>query len=161
MASKERRDLERAILEQKMINREIEAEGGEKKPEVFVTGAYARELEKRKEFERKMLEKDKMDTEGFENNSGAVFGLAMQSKGVEAGRGGSTKAEEKINRSRSVSPKSRGGSRVGSPRSGPSGPIAGAAPPPNKNRGLVEPDLAPGLSGGVSTASVGPEGKQP
>jgi len=71
---KERREVERAILEQKAINREIEKEDA--KPEAFVTGAYARELEKRKTFEKKLLEQDKLDEAAFQKNSTAAWGFS-------------------------------------------------------------------------------------
>ncbi|CAD7953350.1 unnamed protein product [Amoebophrya sp. A25] len=71
---KERREVERAILEQRAINKEIKAEGGPE-PEAFVTGAYARELERRKEFERKLLEQDNEDEAAFKRNSRAAWGF--------------------------------------------------------------------------------------
>lgn len=156
MEGKERRDLERAIMEQKVVNREIEAEnkeGGNKNPEVFVTGAYTRELEKRKEFERKMMEKDAADAEIFQSSGGAKFGFELHKNLLGAGRGGGQGAKVEGGTAVAV-----GGGRAASPKNSPKissrpasprlGAAAGAAPP--------ELALAPGLSGAVSSAPIGP-----
>jgi len=58
----ERREIEKEIIEQRVINRERKKDQelfGEK--EVFVTSAYKERLKERKQFEVEMLEKDRVD----------------------------------------------------------------------------------------------------
>eukprot|EP00392_Amoebophrya_sp_AT5.2_P004661 g4669.t1 len=142
---KERREVERAILEQKAINREIEKEDA--KPEAFVTGAYARELEKRKTFEKKLLEQDKLDEAAFQKNSTAAWGFSGELhanllKERETGAGGGGLGEPAFGAAATATAKAEG----------PSAPQTKDAAAPNNKKD--ESSAAP------EPAVVGPSNKR-
>ena len=86
MRNKAKRDVEKAIIQQKVIDKEIEKEGGAR-PEEFITSAYKAELEKRKQFEKELLEEEQRDLRARENatagGSAAFFQQMLDTRGGE------------------------------------------------------------------------------
>ena len=78
------RDMEMEIIEERQLKREMEDSGEQK--EVFVTGAYKKRLEERKEYERKLMLQDLKDAvnEPTKKKDLTAFHQYMLSSGLAA-----------------------------------------------------------------------------
>ncbi|CAD7940394.1 unnamed protein product [Amoebophrya sp. A120] len=159
--TKDRRDVEKAILEQRAINRTLDAE--EKKPEAFVTGAYARELEKRKKFEAQLLEQDQADEAAFAKNAKAAWGFSgeLHQRLLNERRGeGAGGAEEQTKKAFGDQKTTAPGEEPAKPPAagvavGPARPPGMAAAPAKAadNMSALGPQRPPGLTAGPQKAT--------
>lgn len=66
MKAKDKRDLEKLIVEEAKQNREREEEGGQfDDKEVFVTGAYRKQIEEKEKIRKEIEEEERINGKSF------------------------------------------------------------------------------------------------